>query len=275
VTALYDLLGHRVAVTVSDVEVGRACRSVLANFAIDAPGAEAAVHSYSVVSADDGWHVEAGGRRMHSVADQRAAIAALEWQLVTDALKHRPDLFHVHGAALAPPELDGAVVLVGATGVGKTTLARALLARGFLPFGDDVTLVDPVSLDVQPFPRAFHLRDSDGDPRDASGPGRWPTYFQPPQYVRSPLPVKLVLFLSRTTEGEARAAPLVPAEAASLLLHHSGSLVAAPAHALAVAVRVIAQARCYRFELTSPEASAAVVEALCAGSRSRSLEAIA
>ena len=274
-TALYDLLDYRVAVTVSDVEVGRACRSVLANFAIDAPEVNNAVRSYAVVRADDGWHLEAEGRRLHSVADKRAAIAILEWQLVTDALKHRPDLFHVHGAALAPPELDGAVVLAGSAGVGKTTLARALLARGFLPFGDDVTLVDPVSLDLQPFPRAFHLRDSDGDPRDASGPGRWPTYFQPPHYVRSPLPVKLILFLSRTTEREAQAAPLVPAEAASSLLRHSGSLLSAPAHALAVAVRVIAQARCCRLEVTSPEASAAVVEALCAGWRSRSLKAIA
>jgi len=270
---MYDLLGYHVAVAVSDAAVGRACRSVLASFAIDAPGAETAVQSYAVVRADDRWHVEAGGRRLHSADDPRTAVAVLEWQLVTDALKHRPDLFHVHGAALASPELDGAVVLAGATGVGKTTLARALMGRGFLPFGDDVTLVDPVSLDLQPFPRAFHLHEPRGDTPDAAGPDRLPTYFQPPRWVRSPLPVKLILFLSRIAEREARAVPLDPAEAASSLLRHSGSLAAAPAHALAVAVRLIAQAPCYRFELGSPKASAAAVEALCTGWRSRPLEA--
>jgi hypothetical protein len=271
-TALYDLLGYRVAVTVSDPLEG-ACRSVLANFAIDAPGAEAAAQSYSVIRADDRWHVEADGRRIHSVADERAAIATLEWQLVSDALKRRPDLFHVHGAALAPPALDGAVVLAGAAGVGKTTLARALMDRGFLPFGDDVTLVDPQSLELQPFPRAFHLRETGGDTPDGARGSL--TYFQPVHWARSPLPVKLILFLSRGGEGEARAVLLGPADAASSLLRHSGSLAAAPAHALAVAVRIIAQAACHRFELGSPEASAALVDALCVGWRSRPLEAIA
>jgi hypothetical protein len=166
-------------------------------------------------------------------------------------------------------------VLAGAAGVGKTTLARALMERGFLPFGDDVTLVDPVSLSVQPFPRAFHLHESDGDTPHAADPDGLPTYFQPEHWIRSPLPVKLILFLSRGAEGEARAVILGPADAASSLLRQSGSLVAAPAHALAVAVRVIAQAACYRCELGSPEASAALVEALCTGWGSRPLEAIA
>ena len=246
-TGVYDLLGYHVAVTASDDAVGRACRSVLASFAIDARGAETAVQSYAVVRADDRWHIETEGRRLHSADDPHAAVAVLEWQLVTDALKRRPDLFHVHGAALAPPELDGAVVLAGATGVGKTTLTRALMDRGFLPFGDDVTLVDPISLSLQPFPRAFHLHESGRDTPHAADPDGLPTYFQPEHWVRSPLPVKLILFLSRGAAGEARA----------------------------VAVRVIAQAACYRCELGSPEASAALVEALCTGWGSRPLEAIA
>lgn len=272
-TGVYDLLGYHVAVTASDDAVGRACRSVLASFAINGRGAEAAVQSYAVVRADDRWHIETEGRRLHSADDPHAAVAVLEWQLVTDALKRRPDLFHVHGAALAPPELDGAVVLAGATGVGKTTLTRALMDRGFLPFGDDVTLVDPISLSLQPFPRAFHLHESGGDTPDAADPDGLPTYFQPPRWARFPLPVKLILFLVRTAEHEARAVPLGSADAASSLLRQSGSLAAAPAHALAIAVRLIAQAPCYRFELSSPEASAAVVEALCTGWRSRPLEA--
>jgi hypothetical protein len=271
VTTVYDLLGYHVAVTASDVAVGRACQSVLANFAIDAREAEAVVQSYAVVRADDRWHVEAGDRRLHSADDARTAVAILEWQLVTDALKRRTDLFHVHGAALATHELDGAVVLAGPAGVGKTTLARALMDRGFLPFGDDVTLIDSVSLELQPFPRAFHLHESSGHrPDDRDG---LPTYFQPPRWARTPLPVKWILFLSRDAECEPRAMPLGAAEAASSLLRHSGSLAAAPAPALAVAVRVIVQARCYRFELGSPAASAAVAEALCAGWRSRPLEA--
>lgn len=273
-TVVYDLLGHHVAVTASDAAVGRACRSMLAGFAIEPPDRATAVQSYSLVHEDDRWHIESSGRRLHSVEDPRAAIATLEWQLVTDALKHRPDLFHVHGAALAPAARDGAVVLAGSAGVGKTTLARALLVRGFLPFGDDVTLVDPVSLSLQPFPRAFHLREAGGGTPDAAGPDGPIEYFHPPQWVRLPLPVRAILFLSRT-DGEARAVPLGAAQAATSLLSHSGSIAAAPALALGVAARLIAQARCYRFEISSPEASAAIIEALCTRWTSGPLEAVA
>lgn len=265
-TAVYDLLGFRVAVTVPDAAVDRACRAVLANFATDVPASLRPMRSYALLSTDDRWHVESDGQRMYSGADPRDAVAALEGRLVLDALGRRPDLFHVHGAALTPPDLDGAVVLAGEAGVGKTTLARALMERGFLPYGDDVTLIDSVSLEVQPFPRAFHLRESGGG--EAHVRDRLPTYFHPPRWAPTPLPVRLILFLSRGAEADPRATLLAPTEAAGFLLRHSGSLATAPAPTLAVAVRLIAQARCYRFGLGSPEASAASIEALCLGWRS-------
>lgn len=69
-------------------------------------------------------------------------------------------LFHVHAATLLAP--DGAAVLVpGAGGSGKTTLALALALGGFTACGDDLCFLSgrggiPA---VVPVPRAFHVAE--------------------------------------------------------------------------------------------------------------------
>src|SRR5262249_7803667 len=130
VTDTYDLIGYRVAIAAADAGLLDACRSVLARFRSESGRATPAGAAYAGVHAADGWRVESAGQCLHSAAHSDTIVQSLEWQLVADALKHRADLFHVHGAALAPPAMDGAVVLAGTAGVGKTTLALTLVARG-------------------------------------------------------------------------------------------------------------------------------------------------
>jgi hypothetical protein len=67
-------------------------------------------------------------------------------------------LYHVHAATLVGP--DGSTVLVpGSGGAGKTTLALALAAGGFVPCGDDVCFLTRRggAAAVVPVPRAFHV----------------------------------------------------------------------------------------------------------------------
>lgn len=83
-------------------------------------------------------------------------------------------LYHVHAATLVAP--GGAVVLVpGAGGAGKTTLALALAERGFVAWGDDLCFLTrrggaPA---VVPVPRAFHVatRTAEAFPRLAAALG--------------------------------------------------------------------------------------------------------
>lgn len=68
-----------------------------------------------------------------------------------------------HGAALASPGGRG-VILAGAAGLGKTTLALALLDRGFGFLSDDVAAVDRTGGLLCPFPRAMGRRVAGAPP---------------------------------------------------------------------------------------------------------------
>jgi hypothetical protein len=78
-----------------------------------------------------------------------------EWWLFAEAVAAHTDGCQLHGGAVA--NKHGAILLLAPSGHGKTTLTLALMARGFIPFTDDIILLDPHTLVVQPFPRCFHV----------------------------------------------------------------------------------------------------------------------
>jgi hypothetical protein len=71
--------------------------------------------------------------------------------------------FLFHAAALATPDGRG-VILAGGSGLGKTTLTLALLARGFRFFSDDVAAVGRADSRLYPFPRRLGVRPAGGRP---------------------------------------------------------------------------------------------------------------
>jgi hypothetical protein len=71
--------------------------------------------------------------------------------------------FLFHAAALATPDGRG-VILAGGSGLGKTTLTLALLARGFRFFSDDVAAVGRADGCLYPFPRRLGVRPAGGRP---------------------------------------------------------------------------------------------------------------
>jgi energy-coupling factor transporter ATP-binding protein EcfA2 len=141
------------------------------------------------------------------------------------------------------------VVVCGESGAGKTTLALALIAAGFLPYSDDVILLEPERLTPVAFERAFHV---DATTRALVStldhdveweiPGLPPGYFLPRAWARRPLPVGALIF----PRGRGLDRPLIVAmtvpEAATALLAASGSLDSDPALALKTAARLTAAA---------------------------------
>jgi hypothetical protein len=104
-----------------------------------------------------------GGRRIDAhlrpdaLADGGRALAALHLPVVLAfALRHH-GVFHLHAAGLADGER--AILVAGQSGVGKTTLALAILDAGFAWLCDDAAFVterDAIPR-VEGVPRPFHL----------------------------------------------------------------------------------------------------------------------
>ena len=261
----YAVLGSAIDLTVPDAVARRMVARVLARFAATPDGLPNA--RFSLMRDDDGgWHLSDGETRLRTDSDFTSALLALEWHVVTAAIDRRHDLFHLHGAALAAPDGAGAVLLVGASGAGKTTLALGLMARGFLPYGDDVILIEPASGALHAVPRAFHLREPTRtlihalNPPDAWELEAEPAgFFLPPRWAEGSPAVRTVFFPEYRPDEPPALLPLSPPEAAQTLLGQTVTLDHAPALALAVVARLTARAVCYRLTCGDLAATVALV----------------
>lgn len=213
-----------------------------------------------------GWTLTASGPPLPCGSDLGAAVAVLEWAVINAALEARPDFFHLHGAALRLPSRAASVLVIGASGSGKTTLALALMERGYLPYADDVTLLDPDSLTPIPFPRAFHVDGSVGEmvarlrfaPRSGSD-GMPRDYWRPAQWAEGAAPVIAAFFPVLNLAGCPTLRRLSAAEGAAALLSHSTTLARDPRFALRTTARLSALVACYAVECGSVDDTAGLV----------------
>lgn len=269
----YEVLGYRARVGVPEGRARRALRSILGGFGpVEAVPGDRVVPYLLVPAAGGDWAVRVRGHARHTAADFATALAALEWQLLTDALARRRGVFHLHGAALVAPGGGEAIALVGGSGNGKTTLTLGLILRGFAPLSDDVTLLDADTLRARPFPRAFHLEEGTRRILEARDlPADWdfaampPGYFAPPRWAVAPTPVRHLIFPRYVPDATAGLTRLDIPAAASLLLENTISLARTPRIALGSVARLTATAGCYRLVSGSLDAALDAIAAVLGG----------
>ncbi len=276
----YDLLGYRLALSISDAAV-RAAAQMLRGFRVNADSDVEPAARYAVTDAPQSlwslpvgaWHISVNDIPTEWYRTTGEILIALERLIVINALIFRSDLFHLHGAALASPSGDQGVLLIGESGSGKTTLALALMLRGFLAYSDDVAVIAPTTLALEPFPRAFQV---DASTRalvaQLGAPSMWdfdstPGYFVPPHGAVAQTPTRIVLFLDRQPNTVPHLVSLPPAEAARMLLMNALTIHYTRSIALATAVQVIGQARCYQLQIGDLRATVEMITALVAGAR--------
>lgn len=277
--ARYNLLGTSLLAGGSDGPARTAVRQILQAFPsepADPGGPRDASHlpTYEFLAQDDRWLVRVNGLGLHLDPDFTSALGVFEWHVVKDALAPRTDLFHMHGAALATPDRNSTVVLAGSSGNGKSTLTLALLQRGFLPFADDVALIEPTALTVSPLHRAFHA-SADSLSLASSYAGRAVTsasdvpagYFIPAAWAVEPVPVRTVLFLDLRPGAPSSAEALAPADAAAAVLAQALNLGQATRTGLTAAAALTAQASCYKVTNGELAGTVALVERLTSGRR--------
>jgi len=264
----YDVLGHRVLVGSRVPEARATVRQLLQGFG-PSPAASGDWPRYELVLREGVWFVHTDQGPVHSDRDLIAALGMLEWHVMTGALERHHHLFHLHGATLAVPGAGGAVALVGSSGSGKSTLTLALMQRGFLPFADDVALIEPATLEVRSLRRAFHVSEQSlrmvesftGKPV-SSGGGAPPGFFHPPEWATALEPVRWLMLLELRPDQAPSLTRLTPADAAVAVLEQSLNLKHASRVGLAAASRMASQAECYRFQHGDWPESLAMVERL-------------
>lgn len=268
----YQVLSHAVEIDVPDAAMREAATQILRAFTADEGAKSGTPARYTLARTDGGrWTIAAPGSSFGTDSSMTSGLLALEWHLITDALARQTTFFHLHGAALATPDGRSGLLVVGESCSGKTTLMLALMQCGFLPYSDDITLMEPETLLLHPFPRAFHLREGTlALLRERPDAPVWdlgdmpPGFFLPPRYASVPTPVRFVLFPTLRLGQPPEIVPLAPAESAPMLLSQTLTLAGTPALALGTAARLTTAARCARLFTGDLTATADLVTALTA-----------
>jgi hypothetical protein len=194
------------------------------------------------------WLADVDGASQHGFQFETDLLSYLEWLAVSRAAQATTQYAIFHAGAVTKEAMT--ILLVGDSGVGKTTVTMGLIQRGWLPLSDDSALVSPDCLAVVPYPRCFHTDDFSAStvetPALFEEAGSLAGYLRPLRWADAPARVSCVVRLARDPAASTSAQPISQAEGAGALLQAAVS-TGLPRRAVArVAVGVTAGASCWQ-----------------------------
>jgi hypothetical protein len=162
------LVAHRVtlhgvtAEVVAPPALNATLRLVLAGYPDAGPGDEAQLRITVARVGEDfpSWEVSDGARKFPESTKRGSAAIRAEWLLVSEALKLWTHAVHVHAGLVGTR--DRAALLIGRSGIGKSTTTMALGLAGLDVYTDDVALIERGESQTPSAERKYQPHDSAG-----------------------------------------------------------------------------------------------------------------
>ncbi len=101
-------------------------------------------------------HIQGDIAEAFTVRREHQVLPHIEAVINLSIARHLPHYIQIHAAVLTRGER--ALVVAGSPGAGKTTLAAALLTRGWRYATDEFALIDPDTLQVVPYPKTLSIK---------------------------------------------------------------------------------------------------------------------
>ena len=204
-----------------------------------------------------GFFIESDHRERLTVRDPAEFLAIFDEDLAIELQKRRRDLYFLHSAVMS---LEArAIMLVGRSGAGKSTMTWALSHHGFGYLSDELGPVDLDAMTVHPFPRAVCLKRQPPAPYPlpegaihTSRTIHIPTDSLPGPVGEVPTPLAEIFFLGYSPDAAGPSIRRIStAEAGARLYANALNQLAHPASGLDGAIRLAARHPC--FELTTAD----------------------
>jgi hypothetical protein len=216
-------------------------------------------------SACRGFTVSNSGGREMALADADQLMFCADKWLTLALQRSRPDLYFLHAAVVAS---RGRIAVIAApSGVGKSTLAFALLERGFEYLSDELAPIEPQTGRVWPYPRAMCLKSAPPEPyRLPPAAVRCGQRIYVPVKVRrnqvaDPLCIASLFFLRREPEAKLVCRSLGAAAAAAHVVSTTLNSLAHPRGGLDIATSLVSRVPCYELNGADLNEACVAVEA--------------
>jgi HprK-related kinase A len=210
-----------------------------------------------------GWFaIWADGKPLFQRRRRRELLPYLEWAINWQIIATRHEYVQLHAATLA--HRGRGVILAGLSSAGKSTLAAALIARGWQYLCDEFALIEPHSGQLTPFPKALCVKAGSFPIIRALGLPLWEgrhyvkafkgrvAYISPAdlgaERLGAACPIHAVVLPQYTGRGEPRIRPLPRAEALIELGQLAFNRHIAGRRCIEVLTAAVRSAACFRLD---------------------------
>ena len=267
-----SIFGRDIHVTCLGTTTAHILREAYSHFSIPLAASHSADLSYTVGPQNQGFFLKRMDSEDLYAQDDGEFLFLFEKDITIELQKRRRDLYFLHAASVAwhDQEMLRALLLVAASGQGKSTTTWALLHHGFSYLSDELGPIDLSSMQVHPYPHALCLKDEPPPPYRLPPQTLYTSHtlhipfsalsiaalpnMQVPQ-VPNAAPLAAIFFLCYSPEAaQPSVRPISKAEAATRLFAQALNPLAHPGEGLDGALAIVSQRAC--FELCSADLTA-------------------